>query len=204
VGHGNHGTRKQIPCTETATETLGNHGKNRNSPKTPTKGRDQRANSPLAWGARGFGQECALGATPGIGATETHGNTPNLKRGRRSHAGPGNPAPFEATLFEATQKTCAFAFLNRFPKTNPTTETHENPQRSHGILHGGPRKRHTEAHGNTHGNPNTERADANPLHPWTPGAKCANDPPTTPSTECICTLYGDKVDKVSTANRAKK
>jgi hypothetical protein len=48
VDHGNHGTRKQIPCTETATETHGNHGKNRNSPKTPSKGRDQRANTPLA------------------------------------------------------------------------------------------------------------------------------------------------------------
>jgi hypothetical protein len=93
VGHGNHGTRKQIPCTETATETHGNHGKNRNSPKTPPKGRDQRPNSPLAWGARGFGQGYALGATPGIGATETHGNTPNPKRGGRSHARPGRPTP---------------------------------------------------------------------------------------------------------------
>jgi hypothetical protein len=81
VGHGNHGTRKQIPCHGNTTETHGNHGKNRNSPKTPPKGRDQRANSALDLGARGFGQGCALGATPGIGATETHGNTPNRKNG---------------------------------------------------------------------------------------------------------------------------
>jgi hypothetical protein len=32
-----------------------------NSPQTPPNGRNQQANSPLAWGARGFGQGGALG-----------------------------------------------------------------------------------------------------------------------------------------------